>query len=40
MRSTSRYLSHDLGENAAFILAFMDALDTEMLSTPIDQDKE
>ena len=40
MRSASRYLSRDLGVNAAFILTFMDALDTEMLSTPVDQDKE
>lgn len=40
MRSASRYLSHDLGVNANFIMAFMDALDTDMLSTPVDQDNE
>ncbi|WP_297322549.1 DUF1499 domain-containing protein [uncultured Bartonella sp.] len=40
MRSASRYLSHDLGIDAAFIMIFMDMLDTEMLSTPVDQDNE
>ncbi len=40
MRSASRYLHRDLGVDAAFILTFMDALDTEMLSTPTDQDNE
>lgn len=40
MRSASRYLTRDFGTNAAFITDFMDALDTEMLSTPVDQDKE
>lgn len=40
MRSASRYLPRDFGENAGFITTFMDALDTEMLSTPIDQDAE
>ena len=40
MRSASRCLYRDLGVDASFILTFMDALDTEMLSTPIDQDNE
>ena len=40
MRSASRYLHRDLRVDAAFILTFMDALDTEMLSTPTDQDNE
>ncbi len=38
MRSASRYLPRDLGSNAAFIINFMDALDTEIASLPISQD--
>ncbi|WP_375689609.1 DUF1499 domain-containing protein, partial [Bartonella sp. AP57NXGY] len=34
MRSASRYLPRDLGTNAAFIIDFMDALDTEIASLP------
>ncbi|WP_336278981.1 DUF1499 domain-containing protein [Bartonella sp. CB175] len=40
MRSTSRYMSRDLGVNAAFIINFMNALDTEMASLPLSQDNE
>ncbi|WP_273757919.1 DUF1499 domain-containing protein [Bartonella sp. AU55XJBT] len=38
MRSASRYLPRDLGMNAAFIINFMDALDTEIASLPLSQD--
>lgn len=38
MRSASRYLPRDLGTNAAFIIDFMDALDTEIASLPLSQD--
>ncbi|AQX27643.1 MULTISPECIES: DUF1499 domain-containing protein [unclassified Bartonella] len=34
MRATSRYLPRDFGTNAAFIIAFMNALDTELASIP------
>ncbi|WP_273756423.1 DUF1499 domain-containing protein [Bartonella sp. MM73XJBT] len=37
MRSASRYLPRDLGSNAAFIIDFMDALDTEIASLPLSQ---
>ncbi|VEJ45090.1 DUF1499 domain-containing protein [Bartonella vinsonii] len=40
MRSASRYLPRDLGTNAAFIIDFMDALDTEVASLPLSQDDE
>ncbi|MET3589388.1 uncharacterized protein (DUF1499 family) [Bartonella silvatica] len=40
MRSASRYLSRDLGSNAAFIIDFMEALDTEVSSLPLPQDDE
>lgn len=40
MRSASRYLPRDLGTNAAFIIDFMDALDTEIASLPLSQDDE
>lgn len=40
MRSASRYLSRDLGSNAAFIINFMDALDTEIASLPLSQDDD
>ncbi|UNE54907.1 DUF1499 domain-containing protein [Bartonella machadoae] len=40
MRSASRYLLRDLGTNAAFIIDFMDALDTEVASLPLSQDDE
>lgn len=40
MRATSRYLSHDLGVDARFILNFMEALDIKVLLTPIDQRDE
>lgn len=40
MRSASRYLPRDLGSNAAFIIDFMDALDTEIASLPLSQDNE
>ncbi|MBB4076715.1 uncharacterized protein (DUF1499 family) [Bartonella fuyuanensis] len=39
MRSASRYLPRDLGSNAAFIIDFMDALDTELASLPLSQDE-
>ncbi|WP_336294059.1 DUF1499 domain-containing protein [Bartonella sp. CB169] len=35
MRSASRGLSRDFGTNAAFIINFMDALDTEIASLPL-----
>ncbi|WP_375613003.1 MULTISPECIES: DUF1499 domain-containing protein [unclassified Bartonella] len=38
MRSASRYLPRDLGTNAAFIIDFMDALDTEIASLPLSED--
>ncbi|CBI76052.1 conserved membrane protein of unknown function [Bartonella clarridgeiae 73] len=34
MRATSRHLLRDFGTNASFIIAFMDALDTEIASIP------
>ncbi len=37
MRSASRYLPRDLGSNAAFIIDFMNALDTEIASLPLSQ---
>ncbi len=40
MRSASRYMPRDLGTNAAFIIDFMDALDTEIASLPLSQDDE
>lgn len=40
MRSASRYLPRDFGANADFIIAFMDALDTEIASLPLIQDNE
>ncbi|WP_039760317.1 DUF1499 domain-containing protein [Bartonella queenslandensis] len=40
MRSASRYLPRDFGTNAAFIIDFMDALDTEIASLPLSQDDE
>ncbi|MBX4336108.1 DUF1499 domain-containing protein [Bartonella raoultii] len=40
MRSASRYLPRDLGTNAAFIINFMDALDTEIASLPLSQKNE
>lgn len=40
MRATSRYLSHDLGIDARFILNFMEALDVKVLLTPSDQREE
>ncbi|MBB5073547.1 hypothetical protein HNQ69_000668 [Bartonella callosciuri] len=40
MRSASRYLPRDLGSNAAFIIDFMDALDTEIASLPLSQENE
>ncbi|WP_208435166.1 DUF1499 domain-containing protein [Bartonella phoceensis] len=40
MRSASRYLPRDFGSNAAFIINFMDALDTEIASLPLPQDDE
>ncbi len=38
MRSASRYMPRDLGTNAAFIIDFMDVLDTEIASLPLPQD--
>ncbi|MCZ2158426.1 DUF1499 domain-containing protein [Bartonella sp. 220] len=40
MRSASRYLPRDFGTNAAFILDFMDALDTEVALLPLSEDDE
>lgn len=40
MRSASRYLPRDLGTNAAFIINFMNALDTEIASLPLSQNDE
>ncbi|CAF25885.1 DUF1499 domain-containing protein [Bartonella quintana] len=40
MRSASRYLLRDFGTNAAFIIDFMNALDTEIASLPLSQDDE
>ncbi|WP_019223708.1 DUF1499 domain-containing protein [Bartonella rattaustraliani] len=40
MRSASRYLPRDLGTNAAFIIDFMNALDTDIASFPLSQDDE
>ncbi|WP_332060310.1 DUF1499 domain-containing protein [Bartonella sp. CB74] len=40
MRSASRYVPRDFGTNAAFIIDFMNALDTEIASLPLPQDSE
>ena len=40
MRAASRYLPHDLGIDARFILAFMDRLDSKVLLAPNDQSEE
>ncbi|AQX18702.1 MULTISPECIES: DUF1499 domain-containing protein [Bartonella] len=40
MRATSRHLPRDFGTNAAFIIAFMDALDTEIASIPFSSNDE
>lgn len=40
IRSASRYLPRDFGINARFAIGFMDALDTEVLLTPVDPAQE
>ncbi|WP_455474458.1 DUF1499 domain-containing protein [Bartonella sp. B30(2025)] len=40
MRSASRYMPRDFGTNAAFIINFMNALDTEVSSLPLSEDNE
>jgi len=40
MRSASRYLPRDYGINARFVADFMDRLDTEILSLPVDETRE
>ncbi|AGF74261.1 putative membrane protein [Bartonella australis AUST/NH1] len=40
MRAASRYFPRDFGTNAAFIIAFMDALDMEIASLPFYQSDE
>ncbi|MCZ2328490.1 DUF1499 domain-containing protein [Bartonella sp. F02] len=40
MRAASRHLSRDFGTNAAFIISFMNALDTEIASIPLLKDDE
>ncbi|EJF87607.1 hypothetical protein ME1_01209 [Bartonella vinsonii subsp. arupensis OK-94-513] len=40
MRSASRYMPRDFGTNAAFIIDFMDALDTEVALLPLSEDDE
>ncbi|EJF75268.1 DUF1499 domain-containing protein [Bartonella alsatica] len=40
MRSASRYLPRDFGANAAFIIDFMEALDTEIALLPLSQDEK